>query len=286
MNSPIEEIAADDDFLNGIDGWRPFLLALGDAFSEVLSDQTSSPVTVELQFSGSRVLSQYALSLKPPTFLHMLEMDRGDNWFVNIELPVIYSILNGVLGTSDAESVHPDRDPTNVEIQLAERAIGAVLQSLLDRWGRVDHLEMLKENVLDEVASLYQPPAQIIEVVQVDFKVHVGLTVGLINISIPKQAVVSAASGIAQLQNLVRFDTAHDVNAPSRTLEITARLKPFEITTDTLANLKLGDIILSEQSVEEPIEIYVDDERLFLAEPVSLEGKKAARILSRESMLE
>ena len=46
---------------------------------------------------------------------------------------MIYSILNGVLGTSDAESVHFDRDPTNVEIQLAERAISAVLQSLLDR---------------------------------------------------------------------------------------------------------------------------------------------------------
>jgi len=286
MDNPIEEKAADDEFLGGIDGWRPFVLALGDSFSEVLSEQTSSPVTVELQFSGSRVLSQFALSLKRPTFLHMLEMDRGDNWFVNIELPVIYSILNGVLGTSDAESAHPDRDPTNVEIQLAERAIDSILQTLLDRWGRVDHLAMLKESVLDDVESLHESPVQIIEVVQVDFKVHVGLTVGLINISIPKQAVVSAAAGMAQLESLVRFDTAHDIGAPSRTLEITARLKPFQVTADTLANLKLGDVILSEQSVEEPIEIYVDDERLFLAEPVSLEGKKAARILSRESMLE
>ena len=84
MNGPIEEIAEDDDFLNGIDGWRPFLIALGNTFSEVLSDQTNSPVTVELQFGRSCAIAICTFVKTSNVF--MLEMDRGDNWFVNIEL--------------------------------------------------------------------------------------------------------------------------------------------------------------------------------------------------------
>lgn len=282
----MDAISADDEFLQGIDGWRPFLSELGNSLGEALSEQTNSEVAVDLQFSGSRVLSQFGLSLKSPAFLHMLEMDRGDNWFLNIELPLLYSILNGVLGTSDAESVHPDRDPTNVEIQLAERAVGAVLQALLGRWSRVDHLSLVKERILDDAGSIQEPPAQVIEIVQVDFRVSVGLTVGLINVSIPRMAVANAAAGLAQRENLVRFDTKHNESTPSRTLELSARLRPFTMTTQDLENLNLNDILVSGQSVEEPIEVYVDDERFFFGEPVALDGKKAVRILSRDSILD
>ena len=59
MKNPMDAISADDEFLQGIDGWRPFLSELGNSLGEALSEQTNSEVAVDLQFSGSRVLSQF-----------------------------------------------------------------------------------------------------------------------------------------------------------------------------------------------------------------------------------
>lgn len=79
----------------------------------------------------------------------------------------------------------------------------------------------------------------------------------------------------------LRQDAAQVPENPPNTGELIAELACVEVTPDELAELKPGDVIVTDRGPDDPIRLLIDGKEVYTARPGLHHGRKAVRLVSK-----
>ena len=177
------------------------------------------------------------------------------------------------------------RPLTEIELRLVSRITTLFLNELQHAWENVLKFELSVDRV-ESNPQLVQivPPNEV--VVLISFELTIGETRGMMNLCIPFNSIerisrkLSANSWVSYRK---RPPTPESIQMLSDQLaeasvELVVRLAETNISTADLINLKVGDIIATEQDVSQPLVVSVEGKPKFAARPGQYKGRKAVEI--------
>lgn len=224
--------------------------------------------------------------LDMPTCLSVLRVEPLPGaWLFDIQPAVLYPLLDCLLGGScQAGPVTTRRSLTDVELRLVRRISDLLCHELRAAWRSVADLRIETQRIENnpraaKVAAADEPA------VMLRFGIGVGPRRGLMRLCCPVgsleairgtlavrrgDAVVAPAvpENVEQIEREVR----------SSQTQVTVWLAESQITAQELLGLRVGDIITTQKSVQEPVVVAVGDVAKFQAQPGTVRGRKAVVI--------
>jgi flagellar motor switch protein FliM len=241
---------------------------LASAFSELLR----SPV--DATFSGVEQFAygKFVHGLASPSHFSVLKAEPlGDCLMLDIELAILYPMLDRMLGGGHEDEPPPRRALSDVEIPLAVRVARVFLEQLRQTWHEVLPLKFETLQIDSEPRLLRTLPAEE-TVAIVGFTLTVGGRQGMIRLCIPCRAVRQLADALAD-------GSVEDVD--SSLAKIVVTLATSSITVGELRGLQVGDIIATEAAAGSAAIVSIDGHAKFRAKPGACDGCKAV-VLSEE----
>lgn len=245
------------------------LQSLFEAFcretSIVLPAFLRTVVRIDLISIDQLTYDEFILSISRPTSLNIINMSPLDgNAIIEMNSAIVFPIVDRVLGGTGAP-LRESRELTEIE----ERILARLVMMMLDSWRR--SWEQLIEFNLS-VANQESDPliVQIVPgsemVILVGCEVHVGETVGSMNMCIPLMVLNPILAQISQ-QAYVRRRVSQEVATTTRN-QIAAALRKAKVKVDAIfghaqlplsgiLSLEVGDIVQLDRPASAPIDIEV-----------------------------
>lgn len=191
--------------------------------------------------------------------------------------PMIDCLLGGGSGTVSAAI--PERPLTDIELKLIARCLKSIAAALQQAWSQFQPAEFQVAHVEGRI-----PAAELISprepVVRLQLETAVNGLVGQATLVLPERAILDLARKCG-------FATSTSINStgvagePDPCSEIRVQLTSLDINFETLAALKVGDILpLDSDSNLSKATIFVDGSPAFTGTPGIRAGRKAVRIES------
>jgi flagellar motor switch protein FliM len=257
------------------------LETLAKSLQRMLSIQLRIPVEVTATGAEEIAFSEFALSLGSPcaSYLFPVDGEHGKqgvlDWGTDAALAFVDRLLGGV-----GESAALRRGLTRLEQNLVR---GLTEQTLTLIQGTLkDHVEVTPKTIgfesnpenLKTAGAEDRILATIFEVRSESFQ-------GVSTMGLPAEAMKSVLreepSGIRD--DLVMMES----NLKHAHLKVTARLPTVTLSARTVAGLRSGQIIHTGHPSGIPVEVYVNEELLFLGSLGRVHGHMGFRILERAS---
>jgi flagellar motor switch protein FliM len=234
--------------------------------------------TVEVSIARVEQLTygEFVAELESPTCLNVLKAEPlGDRLMLDIERPILYPMIDRLLGGAADNEPPPRRPLSDIEVSLAARITRLFLKHLDAAWKKwvelkLDVLQVESDGRSSRILSSDEP------LVLVAFQVNVGQSHGLIRLAIPCRAV-------RQIHELCQVDGSSDSQqeqpggAQAVLLEVVLAIS--SIGSEELASLRVGDIIATETAADAPAIVSIDGKPRFHASAGLCEGRKAIRLL-------
>lgn len=216
---------------------------------ETFVSNLSSSLTVYLRtfVSGSLIsveqlpYSDFAGTLPTPTCLVYLNMDPYQGHaLMEFNSVLIASILDLVLGGNGKSKIEKDREFTEVEKTLLDGFFHIVTQDLRETWKPVDKISFTMSDIetSPQLSGRFVPTEA---VVAIAIELHIGETVGMVNLAIPSLTLKTMGQ---------RFDqqwTSHRTENPAIELAIRQKLaRHLKMTLEcefSRAMIGLGDLL-------------------------------------------
>jgi flagellar motor switch protein FliM len=245
---------------------------------------------VELKLTSVDQLTygEFVYSLENPTCFNLVRAEPLDGHLIlDINPTILFPIIDRLLGGGKEQGAPARRPLTEIELRLVSRITGLFLRELKGAWAHVLPIEPVVDRV-ESNAQLVQivPPNEV--VVLISFELSVGDIRGMLNLCIPFNSIerVSnklqsntwAAYGGRQAGPESRERVTRRLDAS--VVELTALLARTTITMKDLIELRVGDIITTEQDIHAPLAVAVQNVPKFHASPGAIKGKKAIQILA------
>lgn len=207
--------------------------------------------------------------------------------------PMVDCLLGG--GSSTVGAAIPKRPLTDIELKLAGRCLGSIAAALQQAWSQFQPAEFQVAHVEGRI-----PAAELISprepVVRLQLETAVNGFVGQTTLVLPERAILELArkSGLVTgtpAGSNATVDSSFDEDLsdePGSRAEIRVHLTSLDVDTQTLASLKVGDILpLNSDSNLGEATVVVDGSPAFTGTPGIHAGRKAVRvgfpIVARES---
>jgi flagellar motor switch protein FliM len=238
------------------------------AFSELLR----SPV--EATFAGVEQFDYgtFVHGLASPSHFSILKAEPlGDCLMLDIELAILYPMLDRMLGGGHEDEPPPRRALSDVELPLAVRVTRVFLEQLRLAWLQVLPLKFETLQIESEPRLLRALPSEE-TVTIVGFTLTVGGRQGTIRLCIPCRAV-------RQLVDKLADGSAEDADASLA--EVVVTLATSSMTVGDLRGLRVGDIIATETDADGAATVSIGGRPKFRAKPCACDGRKAV-VLSED----
>ncbi len=265
--------------------------ALHDGFSRefgaALSGMLRAIVEVKLISVDQLTYSEFVFSLENPTCFNLLYSEGLEGHIIlDLNPSIIYPIVDRLLGGGKAASQDlPQRPLTEIELQLVSRITKQAIQGLESAWSNICQLK-LKVSQIESNPQLVQivPPNEVI--VLISFEISMGDIRGIMNLCIPFNTIEPLAGKLSsdswstyskkgvdarQIANL-------ETGVSHAAVEVVVHLAQAKLTAKELAQLAVGDVILTESSPQKGAQVLVEGTPLFTAFPGVLKGHKAIRM--------
>ena len=234
------------------------LLVDAHDFSTIQSKWTLPSYAVEIRFRDEAASGQSS---------GMLVIDRLE----------ILTMLMDILGNTGEMA---DRELTSVEDSLCEMIMEQVAASMVQAWPE-------QEEISANVGELNQQPNRS-RMFATDKKLlSSGVSVMIAGSTVNVQVVLAkdettkflgiAPKSESQPKNNSRLSTEKIAEIG---VEVSVGLGSAELVMDDLVSISVGDIVVLEQSVEEPVVMFANNEPVFRAWPGRLASKQALKIVS------
>jgi flagellar motor switch protein FliM len=257
----------------------------GRGFSAALSAMLRSVVEVKMAAVEQLTYGEFIARLPNPTCASVVRAaELNASWVLDIQLAVLYAIIDRLLGGGREPGLVARRAPTDIELRLASRVTRLFLQELKKSWQRVFPLDL----VLDRVESnprLVLSVASQEAVILLGFESIVGDVRGAMTLCLPARSIEPMISRLAAGLGLGEGSiVSGDASGPRRdrgpggTLELVVQLSDTKITAQDALHLRVGDIIATEKDVHAPVSVCVQGVEAFRARPGAVGGRKAVRI--------
>ncbi len=263
------------------------LAALGESLGRTLATSLTtmlrSTVTVKLAGVEEQTYARFIAALDNPSCACVIRPAPFEaRWLLDLGPAIFYPIIDRMLGGGGEKTPIARRPATEIELRLAARIASVFLAELAAAWRWVADLACTIERFETNPASAALAAAD--EAVAVTrFDVVTGDAGGAIRLGMPlhglEQLGAKLTSGGWAARGALRACDA----APGETarvdgavVELVAHLAQTTIRSGELVNLRVGDIIATEQQAEGPIALSLGGTTKFLARPGAFKGHKAA----------
>jgi flagellar motor switch protein FliM len=235
---------------------------LAAAFSELLR----SPVDATFAGVEQFAYGKFVHGLASPSHFSVLKAEPlGDCLMLDIELAILYPMLDRMLGGGHEDEPPPRRALSDVEVPLAARVTRVFLEQLRQTWHEVLPLKFETLQIDSEPRLLRTLPSEE-TVAIVGFTLTVGGRQGMIRLCIPCRAV-------RQLADALGDSAAEDVDGSLAKIVVT--LATSSITVGELRDLQVGDIIATEAAASSTAVVSIDGRPKFHGKSAACNGRKA-----------
>jgi flagellar motor switch protein FliM len=246
-----------------------FCQGLMTSLSQLLRAETRVAVAgVERALAGQFVWRR----ADPTCFVTLATADGQPSLLLDIGLPLLFPMLERMLGGGLPPSATIRRPLTEIEQRLAARVAQLVADELRQA-ADADHCPRLMIRQLASRAEV-EPRGADEPVVCVALDVAFGAASGPLCLAVPWQraewlrAALTAAAGSA----------SSGAVTPGTGVELAAVLAETRLSSRDVRDLAVGDVIATDKNISEPIDVTLDGQPTFHGTPGTLDGRKAVRL--------
>lgn len=265
---------------------RPLSLALRrwlDKFAERFVEQYSNFSLTEIEAEALLVDAETFEDLQnkwqAPSFSAEVQLQEGEfSGMLVAERSEILKLLMDILGSTDGET--EDRELTSVEASLCEMIFEQAASTLAESWPE-------QEPLTQELQPLDFQPAHSRLFAPDELLLKSGLLIKLPDRSVSIQLLLPKSDTSQLLKVPMRAPSAPNPASrldPSQvaliSVNVSAELGSTKIPMTELATMAVGDIIVLDQAIENPLTLFANDEPAFEAWPGRREKNQAMKITS------
>ena len=240
----------------------------------VLSELLRAAVEVRLTAVERDSVGGFLLAHDRATcFLPLQTASHDRGLALEIELAILYPLINRMLGGGTETQSLPERPLTDIEKRLAERIAEPVLDALQQVWELLQPWRLSVARVATQVST----PAGLTSrstICIVRFQIAVGPARGDVILVIPWELLERIDEA-----DWKRLPCHADTNAESpATVELAAVLAEVEVPADELQQLQVGDVIPTDRTFDDLVEVSLNGVVAFRGRPGAVDGQKAIRL--------
>jgi flagellar motor switch protein FliM len=203
--------------------------------------------------------AEFLDGLSFPTCIAYLGLNPYEGTAVlELNMILMFAFMELLMGSKGRSSVPAQRKITDIEKSIMQTLLRVVLQDLTEAWKSVAQVDFSVQSLASEPQLMHvMDPAEAVIVIAVD--VRIGSVSGLMNLAIPSIFIKRLRHKFEQLQQVRRshaneHDQAHLSGVMLGVdLNFEAFLEGGEIATRTLLDLKAGDVLMFDQSMEQKL---------------------------------
>lgn len=273
-----------------IRGRMPTLEIINDRFARFFRQTMSTALRKVIDISAFSIdmikFGEFMRALPVPTSLHIFKADplRGHAVMV-IETKLVFNLVDSFFGGSGRGYIKVEgRDFTPIESRLVTKVIKMALEDLEKAWNPVHPLTLsyVRGETNPQFASVVAPTEVVIVI---KFEVELEQTVGTLIICLPYSTIEPIRSKLyAGFQSdQLEVDTAWINRFIERVREaevnMNVELGRTMVTGEDVMNLTVGDVIMLQHDVREPLTVNVEGVPKFKVFAGSSRGQTAVRIV-------
>ena len=243
-----------------------------------LSGYLRTYIEVDVISVQSLIYTEFSNSISNPAILGIVDFAPFDGQvIIDISSDIANAMIERVLGGTgkSVSSSKESRTLTEIEMTLLRNILIKFINLLKEPWGNIVELRPKLENI-ETNAQFAQIVSPAESVALITFNLHIGENEGMVNICIPHYVIEPI---LPSLSSRLWFATSNKREVTeverdalesgiSRTkINLTAVVGGSNITVSELLKLQRGDIIMLNKKVEEPLEIFVENQLKFKAKP-------------------
>jgi flagellar motor switch protein FliM len=252
--------------------------ALAAAFSTIIRNPVEVGVAAVDQLAYGTLVQRLA---GPAHFAVLKAEPLGDCLMLDMELAILYSMLDRMLGGGHQDEPPPRRPLSDVELPLAGRIVRAFVDALCQTWQTVLPLSCEVLQVESQPQRLRLLPSEE-TVVVITFALTVGDRQGAIRLCVPCRAIRQLTDKLVEAPFQRRAPTAEPPDDPQEArdardpcADVVVTLAAGPISASDLRGLRVGDVIATDSVAGSPAAVLIDGQPRFRAQPGACHGRKA-----------
>jgi flagellar motor switch protein FliM len=265
--------------------------AMHDGFSREfgasLSGMLRTIVEVKLSSVDQLTYGEFVFSLENMTCFNVMRAEGLDGHMIlDLTPSIIFPIVDRLLGGGKSAKFNiPNRPLTEIELRLISRIIEMAIHGLEKSWANVCQLK-LRVTQVESNPQLVQivPPNEVI--VLISFEITMGEMRGIMNLCIPFNTIEPMIGNLSSdnwsAYSKKGVDLRQKLNLQTGVgkakVEMVVGLADTRLSAKEILNLSVGDVIMTEKGLDQPLEIYVEGRPLFRASAGLFKGHKAVRV--------
>ena len=250
-----------------------------------MSTMVRSMVSAEIATVDQLAYDEFVRSLVQPTVIGILEMyPFSGNAIIEINPNLVFAIIDRMLG-GKGEFTGKARELTDIERTVVERVLMRMLELLEESWSTVVDVRFRYENLESNPFFVQICPGTDM-VLLVILKLKVGDVEGMISICIPyflMEPIMDKLSSQQWFASTGRKSDESDRKYLQKHLQnvripLALELGHTILNLMDVMQLRTGDVIKLDETLEDPLAVRVGNHVKFKAQPGSVNGRYAAAI--------
>ena len=234
-----------------------------------------TPVVVNFLAVEQSTYQDYLAACEKPACLALFKPEASpETWLLDVSRSLAFAFVDCLLGGT-VSGLALDRPFTDVEVRLIDKALKTILRELSSDVLRTGSLAMTD---LASDASLIVQSASNEAVVLVSFEILCPPCQGLVQLCVPWKEVSSAAviNKFAEKGEIERIRNS----AAKVPVIVTARVARLKLVARDFAQLKPGDVLLTDTNSSAEISLEVDGREIFRGTPGQCRNQKVFLVSS------
>jgi len=256
-------------------------------FGASLSGFLRTIVEVRVATCEQMTYGEFINGLPNPTSFKLIQADDLEGQMcLEISPLIIYPIIDRLLGGTSQDLFIPQRPMTQIETRLISNVTDRGLIALSEAWEGVRKLAFTVA-ATESNPQLVQivPPNEVVVVIGLETKLS--NRAGTMNLCIPYNVIEPVMDELAA-QSWFRARRDHDSaelgqrlgrNLGRAPVKLSAVLAETTISLRDLANMQVGDLIVTEKPASEPAVLRVEGEPKYLGHVGRFKGARALRVV-------
>jgi flagellar motor switch protein FliM len=245
--------------------------AVAATFTELLR----APTSVTLTRAEQCGFAEFLLGCESPTCFVLLEAEGGAGGFaIELGLPILRPMLSRLLGGELEAGASPRRPLTDIEKRLALRVVDVLRRAWQAAWEEIHALRLTVLRVEGE-GQAWEALTSQDAIIRLEFQIAMGQASGAAHLILP-WGFVAGLDVPAWRDDLLGETGA--LAAADGTVRLAVNLAEVEVPRSELDGLQVGDLIATDQGVEQPLVVTLNGEPRFHAQPGAVDGRKAIRL--------
>ena len=273
-----------------IRGRLPTLDIINDRFARLLRITLSNSIRKILQISVENTTlmkyGEFLNYLPAPSCLNIVRFQplRG-SCIITVESKLIYAFLNNFFGgITDPKEKVEGRDFTAIELMIIRKLMNLILEDYDRCWQPVYPIK--GDYLRTETNPQFLTVVPLSDVVLVtSFELEMESLRGVMQVVIPYSSIEPIrhhlTSGIQTDEGEVEISWYEQIEYQLQDSEIDTDvlLGRADLTVEQMLELSVGDVLMLNQSQDQPLKLRITNTEKFLVEPVERSGVIAVRVL-------